>query len=569
MKSHPFTSTLAILLAFVILAPSAFLFAPPMVRAQESVPTADFITRLKETLNLVSTYTNTAANVAMQVNEYVLQPLAFVLSGQLMKMLTASVINFVIGKANGTGVPQFVVDVQKSMQTVGDAKALAFFSQYGRNSNSPFASSIVSSLRGNYLSKTSLAGFWAANMSTLAQSTPSYRPGYLAGNWSQGGIAAWFALTTRTENNPYMLYPTAQEELNSLIGPGIGGATGARVAELNWGQGFMSWCGASDQTTTADNDGTAMEGVNPGDPCMKDGVAGTIKTPGSVIVDTLNKTLGGQQDIITRMGNVGPQITQILGNIATVMQTAQFATQLLGGSGSGGLFGIDQSSASGPASPLAQYQTSTSTLGVSNSSVYKDAASLSVSGADMTNQIAQYQSAWNTITATANAASTSVTSLASLCTAAADTAAYSVFIDAARAQATAAQNALVTEIAPVFAQAKIASSTIVAAQAAVQKIQNELNSGIDTAGNVYTADIAALQTMPPTAQDVGTALQDAQVMGSSVASPAGSLTVTAGSLVDQMNLISTNAAELKTTVCNPNSSLYVTPTSSGGFVGGG
>ncbi len=629
MKFRPLASTLAAPLAFVVLAPSAFLFAPPTVYAAGGVPVDDFITQIKETLNLVSTYTNTAANVATEVNAYVLQPLAFVLSGNLMKLLTSSVLNFVIGKANGTGIPQFVTDVQKSLQTVGDAKALAFFDQFGRNSNSPFASSITSSLRNDYLSKTSLAGFWAANMNTLAQSTPSYQPGFLTGNWQQGGVQAWFALTTQTQNNPYTLYQNSQSQMGTLIGPGVGGATGARLAQLNWGQGFASWCGASDSTlgalTTTNTasptscpagsnyitssgqceygDGSkatpisSSTGTNPGDPCTnKDGTSGTIKTPGSVIAATLNKVLGGQQDIITRMGNVGPQINQILGNIATVMQTAQFASQLLGGSGSGGLFGVDQTSASNPTSRLVQYQTSTSTLGVTNSSVYQGATSLSVSGADMTNQITQYQSAWNTITATANAASTSVTSLATFCTAAADTAAQAIvnapvdsgdgylappspsqtnlsrvtspFISAARAQATAAQNALTTEIVPVFVQANTASSIIATAQAAVQKIQNELNSGIDTTGSAYSADIAALQTMRPTAQDVGTALQNAQVMSSAAASPAGSLTVTAGSLVDQMSLISTNAATLKTTVCNPNSSLYVTPTTFGNFSGG-
>src|SRR3989344_8405212 len=111
-------------------------------------------------------------------------------------MITAGVIAFVIGKANGTGVPQFVVDVQRSLQTVGDSRALAFFDQYGRNSNSPFAASITSSLRNSYLQKTSLAGFWAANMNTLARFSPDVNA-YLAGNWSQGGVAAWFALTTQ------------------------------------------------------------------------------------------------------------------------------------------------------------------------------------------------------------------------------------------------------------------------------------------------------------------------------------------------------------------------------------
>src|SRR3989344_524183 len=266
-----FLTGLAILLTITLVTPSAFLFVPQQTHAQiqavievgqqlwntykTSLETT--ISAIKETLTEVHTYTSMLADQAQQFNTFVLQPLALVLSGNLMKFLTASVVAFVIGKANGTGVPQFVVDVQKSLQTVGDSQALAFFDQFGRNSNSPFAYSISSSLRNNYLSQTSLAGFWAANMNTLARSSPNVNA-YLAGNWSQGGVAAWFALTTQTQNNPYTFYQTSQSQLSGLIGPGVGGATGARLAELGWGQGFTSWCGATGETSE-DNDGTAME----------------------------------------------------------------------------------------------------------------------------------------------------------------------------------------------------------------------------------------------------------------------------------------------------------------------
>ena len=589
MMPRFFSSALAILLTVTLIAPSAFLVLPQRVHAQYAVVEVgknlfqSTITALKSTLTSVNTATTAWATTAQQINAYVLQPLAFVLSGNLMKMLTAGIINFVIGKANGTGIPQFVVDVQKSLQTVGDARALGFFDQFGRNSNSPFASSIASSLRTNYLAKTSLAGFWAENMNTLAASTPSYRPSFLTGNWSQGGIAAWFALTTRTENNPYTLYPAAQSKLGDLVGPGVGGATGARLAELSWGQGFASWCGASDQTTTEDNDGTAMEGVNPGDPCTnKDGTQGTIKTPGSVIVGTLNKILGGQQDIITRMGNVGPEINSILGNIATVMKTVNFAVEILGGSESGGLFGIDQPAGSNSTSRLMEYERASGSLGASNASIYQTAASSPISGSDLTSRITQYESAWNSLQTSAETASTSVVSLANYCTAAADTAArdalnavdefgnrlwsgtdlnsvHTVFIDAARAQAVTAKAALAStgEIASVFSQAAAADVIIAAARAAVQKVQAELNSGVDPKGDAYIADVQALQAMAPTMTDVGNAQQEAEAFGIADAAPAGSLTVSGGSILDRMILITTNAAALKTTVCNPNSSLYV------------
>ena len=646
MSKSPFAAALAILLTITIIAPSAFLIAPQRVHAAfgvsdtvhvltdtspTSIKTAveSTITAIKSTITAIAAPVAAAAEVAQQINDYVLQPLAFVLSGNLLKLMTAGVISFVIGKANGTGIPQFVVDVQKSFQTVSDVRTLAYFDQYMRSSQSPYTGSIVSALRKEYLNKTSLAGFWAANMDTLARSSPNVNA-FLAGNWSQGGVGAWFALTTQIQNNPYTKYQNARDQLGNLIGPGAGGATGVRAAQLAQNQGFTSWCGSSDGflgsiTTTSTPFGDAAAaataanaaytaaynaaavdptnatlqadvvtarnaadaaaaayaaarassdaaanaspiGVNPGDPCTnKDGTPGTIKTPGSVIVAGLNKVLGGQQDSVVRMGNVGGEINKILGNIATVIKTVDFAVKILGGPGSGGLFGVDQPSGSNSTSRLMQYQNSPGNLGVTQASVYQTAATLPSSGSDKLSLVAQYESAWNSIRGAANTASTSVTALASFCitqrgiasstlatsTLAADITNLTNFMNTSNAQASAAQTALATEIAPVLAQADTASAAIAAARAMVQKVQTELNSGAEGAGGAYAADIQTLQAMSPTMQDVANAQQNAQVFGTSVASPEGSLAVSGGSSVDQMNLISTNAAALQSVCTAP------------------
>lgn len=643
MSKRPFSATLALLLAITLIVPSTFLIAPQKTHAilgfsdtvhvltdtsWPAIKTAveSTVSAIKNSITAINTTTTAWATTAQQINDYVLQPLAFVLSGNLLKLMTAGVISFVIGKANGTGIPQFVVDVRKSFQTVSDVHTLAYFDQYMRSSQSPYTGSIVSALRKEYLNKTSLAGFWAANMDTLARSSPNVNS-YLAGNWSQGGVGAWFALTTQIQNNPYTKYQNARDQLGNVIGPGAGGATGARAAELSYGQGFTSWCGSSDGflgsiTTTATplaaaaaaataanaaytnaynaaatdpSDATlqaavaeartnadaaaaayaaanvsgvtsASVGINPGDPCTNaDGTPGTIKTPGSVIVAGLNKVLGGQQDTVVRMGNVGPEINKILGNIATVIKTVDFAVKILGGPGSGGLFGVDQPSGSGSTSRLVQYQNSPGNLGVTQASVYQTAATLPSSGSDKLGLVAQYESAWGSIRGAANTASTNVTALSSFCiaqqaiasstlatsTSATDIANLNNFISASNAQANAAQAALTTKIAPVLAQADTASTIIAAARAMVQKVQTELTSNARGAGGAYAADIQTLQAMPPTIQDVADAQQNAQVFGTSVASPEGSLNVSEGSSVDQMNLMSANATALRSVCTAP------------------
>ena len=626
------------------------------------------ISLITQTITQVAAVTSSAALVALQIDAYVLQPLAFVLSGKLLKLITEGVIQFVIGKANGTGIPQFVADIQTSLQTVSDVHTLAYLDQYMRSSRSPYSGSIVSALRKDYLNKTSLAGFWAANMDTLRKTSPNPY-GYLNGNWALGGVDAWFALTTQIQNNPYALYQNSQNQLAAIIGPGVGGATGARIQDVSNGQGFVSWCGESNSMlgaiTTNDaaganaaavdasataaydfaynkaiadgqnadaiasaaydvaykaaiasgkldfeatqaavaasraaraaalsnaanavalanaaaasaksdalgrakaaNAGNSFLGIAPGDPCTNaDGTTGTIKTPGSVIVAGLNKVLGGQQDSVVRMGNVGPEITNILSNIATVLKTVDFAAKILGGPGSGGLFGVNQSSGSNAISPLRQYTDSPGNLGVTNANIAATAAALSTSGPDMLNRLAQYEPAVNTLRSAANTASTNITALVDFCIAQQAIASSTLtngnptdltnltnFTNTSTAQINAAQNALATEVTPTLAWATTASTTITAARAMVQKVQTELQTGAGVSDATYIADVQTLGTMPPTPSDVASAQKHAFTTGvqTAIANPSGSLNVSGNILVDRLTLISTNATALKGSVC--------------------
>jgi len=130
---------------------------------------------------------------------------------------------------------------------------------------------------------------------------------------------------------------------------------------------------------------------------------------------------------------------------------------------------------------------------------------------------------------------------------------HSAFIDTARAQAAAVPAVLSTEIAPIIVQAVANTSpaTFAATIAMAQQVQNDLASG----NTAYATDLQALQTMPPTQADIAKAQLNAETLQSAVATPPGSLTVPSSPLIpltDQMNLISTNAQALKTSVCTYN-----------------
>ncbi len=545
MSMNRFTKALAIILTIVLVAPAPLLLAPQRVQAIPVTVVADWTNMLvliEQAITAIATPISAVAEVAQQINAYVLMPLAFIMSGNLLKMMTASILAFVAGGINGSGAPQFVQSLQGHMQTVGDTQANAFFVQFGKNSNSPFSASITSSLRTNYLQQTSLGGFFAANRNTLPQYT-SNQNAYLAGG--PGGLGAWFALTTQPQNNPYMLSQRAGSQLSMMVT----GATAARSQTLAWGQGMMSWCGEGSSRSTVST--SAIQKVQ----CFDDenGAETPIKTPASVINAELGGALGSTRAKLQQLGQLGPQVSSILGDISKVMGTIGFANQLLGGS-SGGLAGITQSRQGG--SVLTNYRNDPGFLGVSQTSVYQNSETLQSSASDKLALISKYETSWNSINASATVASSSVSRLITACSVAKNTPEtnpyqqnydYAAWLLASNAQLAEAQAAFTASVAPVLAKARVAFANIVTARAMVSKVQSGLLSSDTSTQDAAIADLATLQTTPPTLSDFAQAMRDANVSGLAVASPHGSLTVSGGSTVDQMNLLGANAETLLTT----------------------
>jgi hypothetical protein len=216
----------------------------------------------------------------------ILVPLVRAAIRAILQEITSSLVETITGN-NSSGETQYVQDIVGNLRRAGDGQASTFFALFGQNSDSPFAGAIVSSLRTSYAQNTSLSGFFTKNRSTLPQYSPN-PTAFLGGNWSQGGIKAWLALTTKSENNPYMLHQTAQSQLASLVAT----RKSARSQELSWGSGFLSWCGGEPSA----NEGEQRAGVNPKDPCKKsDGTWGQIKTPGIVVHDYTQKALVDNQ----------------------------------------------------------------------------------------------------------------------------------------------------------------------------------------------------------------------------------------------------------------------------------
>lgn len=589
MSKKTFTGALAVLLIIALVAPSAFLIAPQKVSAASSGVSCiggllggalGGIGGVASTL--VAVPVSDAADIAVNTStmgtvttsciyEAVLIPLARAALRAILMQMTASVISWITGKSNGTGSPQFVVNIQGNLQSVGDTQMTAFFAQFGRNMNSQFAGAISSALRINYLQQTSMAGFFAANRNTLPQYTANPNA-FVAGNWpQQGGIGTWLALTTQDQNNPYMLYQNSQSALSSMITD----ATSARQQELSWGQGFLSWCGVSDiaaaaqgQASTARQDciaqcngnangcidtcdanfaasgagvgGATGSNAAAGSSCTNsDGTPGKIQTPGSVIHDYTQafvvnsgmEQLISANDLDMALGAiVGALLNQVLGTVS-------------------GLLGASQPSGRSPALTAQLRNFSPSSVTATQTTFQTAQTTL--------DQATTYVNAWNIINTAATAASTSVSSLASACNAVAATNPDQNVVDVATlksrsaAQAQAAQTALTTVINPVIAQARREVSSVTATQTFALQVQTEASGGtIASSTGSLASDIAMLVAMPPSIIDVTNAQANASAGNNSVANPTGSLTVSRGSLVDQMNLLNANAQTLLQ-VCSP------------------
>ncbi|MGH7175353.1 MAG: hypothetical protein ACREGR_03275, partial [Minisyncoccia bacterium] len=397
----------AIVLTIGTVAPATLLIAPQTVYANDwngDVP--EWLSKAFDAITSSATVSTAGSTLLTQIKGFTLDPLAHLLAQLVLKSLTASIVDWI--NTGNFGAPNFVQNIGQYMLAIADNQALNFVSEITSQSNSPFASIIASSLRTNYLQGSSVAGFWAANQCTLSKVSPNINS-YLAGNFSaNGGWGAWFSLTTQPQNNPYSLYSRAQSELASRVGT----VKAQQSQQLAANAGFLSWCntptvssngvsqvsvsGGALGYTTSGNTSTvggysATKGAtNPGDSCVnQDGTTGTIATPGSIIHDDLSKALGSGVDSLVDTHDFDQMVDTILSALASKVLSSGLSALSSGGSGS-----------------------FTSQLAGSSSSTNPNAASINSNiNGTVQGQLAQaasYQSAWQTILAAAQTASSSV-----------------------------------------------------------------------------------------------------------------------------------------------------------------
>ncbi len=336
---------------------------PREVRAQAGVievnSTASLFKQIATTFSAVGTAFST---YSLQYKGFVLDTIATTIAKQIIRQLTASVVNWI--NTGFEGSPSFMTNPGAFFLDVADQITGEFLDVDGgfsplRELCSPFSIDIRLALMFKYHPKdnkkyTCTLGAIIKNSKNAI--TGASINGFTAGDFRQGGWPAFISLT-ESQNNIYGTYLTAESELSIRVA----GAQLQKKDELNQGSGFLSWrnpkCAkgvaehnAALQKKSQDSpDGTYLQDIenqanaeNSPDAQYLQEVGGErntlkskndcpVETPGSVIVDSLQNSIGGP----LRELELVDSINEIVGALAAKLVSTMLQGGLKAVSGSG------------------------------------------------------------------------------------------------------------------------------------------------------------------------------------------------------------------------------------------
>jgi hypothetical protein len=425
-----------------------------------------------------------------------LDTIAWTVSKMAIQSMTKSLVNWI--NSGFKGSPAFVTDLEGHLQQVGDAVARPFLSDLGSNASlrSPFQSIVAQAVGNQYYLNSSRNGFFTQAAYTLNQVSPNDKA-FLAGDFSQGGIRAFYSAFANPSNNPYGAQRLAEEELAGRVSS----AQGTALTRLNWGQGFLSWCDTSGGGAAAGGSGqvssdaeadaaiahdiasfNAAQAANPIDLSSsnnavlctnKDGTAGVIKTPGSILAGLTTKTLGLSGDQLV----TADEFNEIIGALMS-----QLTSEVIGATGLSGVSSVS-SGGNGFIDKAADPSQYAATSGSGSSGGFSQPISAQIQ------TVTQYQTDWKKIgdeatlanTAAANCAA--VTNVLTQATTAATKAASSLtLLQKVQADATLAgtDQSKLALVASEFQQALASPDMPSASDAANAQIQAQDASGSAT-----------------------------------------------------------------------------------------
>jgi hypothetical protein len=432
----------------------------------------------------------------------VLNGIAVALARAIIQSLTRSIVMWI--NSGFQGSPAFVTDLNAYLTATVDHIAGNLIADIagGDFICSPFKLQLASILRNQYfgglfLNKCTLTGI-IANVQNFAANPISFS--------QSGGWGGWLTLSSQPQNNIYGAYFAAGADLSLKLT----NAAGQSIKLLDWGHGFLSWCGSGNTsngnlTNLGDNKEFAQDQklvgiraapLNNAQSCTNsDGTPGKIQTPGSVIENELEFQLGtGVRQL---------ELTQSINEIVSALMQ-QLLVQALGATGLAGLSAPNYGGGTGSfLDQLGSQGTGTTTE--------SEAAALSSAASADKQTYTIFENNWAVILTSAQGAQGSLTTLANQCS----------------GEASQSNETLNTKVIPVIGDAQTgigkAETTLGTLNSIIGGL-NQLATGISGTSSTTLDTLAELadeyQSMKnapttPTAAEVGQASFDAVDTGSS------------------------------------------------------
>ncbi|HEY9584495.1 MAG TPA: hypothetical protein VJI33_02885 [Candidatus Paceibacterota bacterium] len=274
-----------------------------------------------------NTATNAGADVGSNIGECLLKTVARMMAQTFINKVTQSTISWINGGFNGS--PAFITDPEGFLAEVGDITGGQFITQLGldRVLCSPFDAKIRVALGLNLgTGRNAQYQYLGCRLSDVQKNIYN---SFVGGKWGEGN-QGWqnFISISQGSNNPYGAYLYGKDALSQRVASKVN----SQLQELNWGSGFLSQKICTDLNTgaTLDPDELSAEKQRYYDPSS---IKCTTVTPGSVIQEQLNKTLGNQGDVL----NVSQNIDDIIAALSNYVMKEVFS--------SSGLLGLSYSSA--------------------------------------------------------------------------------------------------------------------------------------------------------------------------------------------------------------------------------
>jgi hypothetical protein len=283
-------------------------------------------------LNMIAV--NTGVTAATETAEstimHVVNAIAWATADYAIEKIANATVNWING-GFGEGGPKYVRDFGGFMGQLGDDVAGEFISGTGLGF-------VCEPLRAQF--RIALARLYTPETRincTLSEVVDNVE-GFIDGNFSDGGWEAWGRLVTTS--NPYTHFLRVENELREAIAA----RKEEEKAELEWGQGFMSWktC-PSERYQCRCAHAVQMDDEFPGGRCVFDGEPTRINllpsfssdaagceeangvhecvegmktnTPGSVINDQLNNSLGAGLHRLTAADEINELVGALLNQL--------------------------------------------------------------------------------------------------------------------------------------------------------------------------------------------------------------------------------------------------------------